>query len=471
MSTTDALPVLTTKYYTADEVNFTPGERSFVAWVSTETVDREGDVVVASGVDFKSEYVDKNPVVMAVHDYGKWPLGQCEWLKVKSARDWAGLYGKARIDDDDDTEVVWKKIKSRTVRGVSIGFRPPDDMAKGEWGPPTADELKRNPHWKGAKRVIRRCVMIEFSVCPIGMNANALIEAVSKGLHRPRYAEPVMTREEIVESALAGVTLAAVETKGAALGRIGAQAADAVLSRLSDSLRWYLSGLAWDSAATPEAQAEKCRAACDEFCDAFVAALASLKPLDAGAVDSAFGLIARQFNLPASVAKTLPDKGPADDRKAAVADDGDDDEPDGDEDDGPVRKGHFVKVVKGPHRGAVGKVASVHRSGLVPDVDDDVPATKADPACRVKCYKAMGDGHKETDFHVGCKMAHCEKTDDLKPPKRTKGLPDPLRLPPIAGKTDAEIAAEKLAEVRKAFSPAAVKTLLEQEHDRRVGAV
>lgn len=371
---------LVTKYYTADEVNFTPGERSFVAWVSTEQVDREGDVVVASGVDFKTEYL-ANPVVMAVHDYGRWPLGQCEWLKVKSGPQWRGLYGKANVDDDADAEVVWKKIQKRTVRGVSIGFQPAKGMKSAEWGPPTADELRKNPHWKGARRIIRRCVMIEFSVTPIGMNPSALIEAVSKGLHRPRYAEPVMSDDE---TTLDGDPVAKAD----------------------------------DDA--PEAAPD---------------------PVET---------------------------------KAAVVDpsaDNDEDEPDDDEDDGPIRKGHYVNVVKGRHKGVVGKVASVHRAGLIPDVDDDVPTTKDDPGVRVKCYKAMGDGHKESEHHVGCKMAHVVKCDDLKPPARRKGLPDPVKLPPLVGKTDAELAAERLAEVRKALSPEAIKAIVERERDRALGAV
>jgi len=469
---TDTLP-LTRKYYTADEINFTPGERSFVAWISVETVDREGDVVVAKGIDF-GEYMT-NPVVVAIHDYGKWPLGQCEWLKVKSTPKWKGLYGKANVDDDEDTEVVWKKIQGRSVRSVSIGFLPPEDMSKGEWGPPTADEVRRNPHWAGAKRVIRRCQMIEFSVCPIGMNPHALIEAVSKGLHRPQFSTPEVpvsepdAKDDIVEAAVQSVTLASLETKGAALGRIGAVSASAVLDRLSDSLRMYLGSLVWDPATDAGTLKEKCQAACDEFCDAFVAALNVLRPLDAGAVDNVFSVLARNFKLPSTPAG--PAAGPV--VKALPPDEDDDeDEPDDDADDKfPVRKGQFARVVKGPQRGHVGKVVSVHRSGLVPDVDDDVPATKGDPACRLKCYKAMGDGHRETEHHVGAKMAHMEKCADLKPPSRKKGLPDPVTLPPLVGKSDAEVAADRLRAMREQITPARISELVQRQVDKALGAV
>ena len=379
---TDTLP-LTRKYYTADEINFTPGERSFVAWISVETVDREGDVVVAKGIDY-SEYMT-NPVVVAIHDYGKWPLGQCEWLKVKSTPKWKGLYGKANVDDDEDTEVVWKKIQGRSVRSVSIGFLPPEDMSKGEWGPPTADEVRRNPHWAGAKRVIRRCQMIEFSVCPIGMNPHALIEAVSKGLHRPQFSTP-----------------------------------EVPVSDTNDAPAVEPETVVPDPEPTPA-------------------------PVPAAG----------------PVVKALPPD-----------EDDDEDEPDDDADDKfPVRKGQFARVVKGPQRGHVGKVVSVHRSGLVPDVDDDVPATKGDPACRLKCYKAMGDGHRETEHHVGAKMAHMEKCADLKPPSRKKGLPDPVTLPPLVGKSDAEVAADRLRAMREQITPARISELVQRQVDKALGAV
>lgn len=385
--TTTTVPLIT-KYFTADEINFTPGERSFVAWISVEVVDREGDVVVAKGIDF-AEYMT-NPVVVAIHNYGKWPLGQAEWLKVKTSPKWTGLYGKANVDDDEDSEVVWKKIQGRSVRSVSIGFLQPDNAAKGEWGPPTPEEVRRNPHWAGAKRVIRRCKMVEFSVCPIGMNPAALIEAVSKGLHKPQFSTPEVTVDE---------------------------------------------------PETPAVEPE---------------------PVAKATPDPITEMVTKG---------DPPVKGAGSDSKVAMSDD-DEDEPDDDEDDKfPIRKGHYVKVVKGMHKGHMGKVASVHRSGLIPDVDDDVPTTKNDPGCRVKCYKMMGDGHRETEHHIGTKMAHCEKCGDLKPPSRKKGLPDPVTLPPLVGKSDAELAAERLHAMQKAITPEAIKAAVERQIDKVLGAV
>jgi phage head maturation protease len=147
--------------------------------------------------------------------------------------------------------------------------------------------------------------------------------------------------------------------------------------------------------------------------------------------------------------------------KALPAPDDDDD----DADEGPVRNGHFVKCVKGPHKGMAGKVKSVHRAGMVPDVEDDCYGSKADPGCRVCVYKPMGEGHKETDHHVGVKASHLERTDDLKPPKRKKGI-DPLTLPPLTGRTDEAVAAAQLRTLTEG-----VTKQLRMQQEKAMGAV
>ena len=207
------LPGLTSKHFTPAEINFTPGERSFVAWISLDVVDNEGDVVVPTGVDFESVYMGVkgdprrpgNPVVMAVHDYQRWPLGTCEWIKVarpSKRLNFSGLYSKTLIDEDPDALKVFGMIQRRVVRGISIGFRPPENFQPGEWGPPTHAELVARPDWATARRVIRRCVLLEYSVVPIPMNQAALIVAVSKGLQLPSYLQDKvkpMSTPEVLE--------------------------------------------------------------------------------------------------------------------------------------------------------------------------------------------------------------------------------------------------------------------------------
>lgn len=93
--------------------------------------------------------------------------------------------------------------------------------------------------------------------------------------------------------------------------------------------------------------------------------------------------------------------------------------PDDDADDRRPRVGHYVKFDTGKYKG-VGKVVSVHKGEFVPDVEDDVLGDDGDPGVKVRCYKAMGDGHRETGMHVGCRLSQVAKCDALRPPGGTK---------------------------------------------------
>lgn len=377
-------PDLLRKVYDPAEVNFAPGERSFVAWISTETIDHEGDVVVAKGIDFTTVYLPKNPVVMAFHDYGRWPVGKSDWIKSKTTSGFAGLYARTVMDDDPDSEILWKKIQNRTVRGISIGFKPPIDMQKSEWGPPTPDELRKNPHWKGAARIIRRCLLFEYSIVPIPMNSDALITAVAKGMCRPQYLgqePPAMDEtEEKVE---------------------------------------------------PETEIE----VVTEEAEVKVKAMTEGSSASGGAATKS------------------------------------EDEADDDEKPPEFKKGDYAKCLKGEHSGAVGKVKSVHKGEMVPDVEQECMSSKSDPAVRLCIHKAMGSGHIETSHHIGVKCKELQKIDELVPPQKTKKGIDPAMLPPLVGKSDAEVQAEQFATLKKTLTPTFLKAELIRAQDRALGAV
>lgn len=186
------------KDYVPEETNLVPGESSFISWITMDNVDREGDVVIAANVDFTTDFLGVNgdpskpgnPVVMAFHEYNKYPIGRCLWIKhgrPSPTRAFSGLYAKTLMDSDPDAQRAFGLVQRRIVRGISIGFRPPDDMKSGEWGPPTAEEIRLRPDWVKARRIIRRSILIEYSLCSLGMNQLALITAVSKGLSLPSY--------------------------------------------------------------------------------------------------------------------------------------------------------------------------------------------------------------------------------------------------------------------------------------------
>lgn len=414
MTTQEQGLTLTRKVFDPVASHFTPGERSMVAWLTMDCVDHEKDVVVSSGIDYKT-YFQSNPVVLAVHDFGRWPLGKCAWIQAKKNEGFNGLYAKTILDSDEEAEKVWGKIKSGSLKGISIGFRPPDDLRPGEWGPPTREELARRPDWKGAERVIRRCVLLEYSVCSLPMNPRALVDAVNKGVHRPVY------------------NLA----KGAAMDE-----------------------------ETPEVEPED-KAACDcgeakcEECSERLRRKAEDDDADEGDDE-------------APEAKAMDEA----ETESTEAEEDLDDEAEEEEGAG-FKRGDHVKV-KSPVYKGVGVVQGVHRRGIVPHANNDLMASKDEPAARVKCYKAMGDGHTPTDFHVAVKCAHMSKMDEpMKPPSKgkraswdtaTKTDDSPIGestgpLPPLVCLSDTEIAQKALKEI------AAIPNQIEEYLYKLVGGV
>ncbi len=495
-------------------------------FMSTDQVDEDNEVVLPGGCELGR--FEKNGPLMLAHDWQKavsyypLPIGQVEWVKKRPH----GLLGGIRFARGSEMgREVKALVDEEILRGVSVGMRVLDQSAM------TRAEADSRADWqaafartKGRINVIRKWKLLELSVVPIPSNEDALIETLRvKGLSRPAWVAPAATattatkevtmnepevpdRDRLTATHPDAARLiqeltdpSDVRLKGTYLGELRAPALAAVVERLMASLASYLWSVVYDSRSTVAELDGKLRGACDEFRDAIGTVFGSLESLRTGPdLASAVGVSLRAlsaamsdpckaaFGDPAAMladadlfAKAASD-GPG--RGGDPDDDGDENADEDDDNDGPIRKGHSVKVVKGSYKGMVGKVRSVHRGELVPDVQDDVIGTKAEPAARVCCYKAMGDGHKETAHHIGVLCKHLEKTDDLKPPKRGKGAapaepePEPVELgftlDPAEVRTDEQVRAERdRAAVAAATSPEAVKTLVKAIVDELQGVV
>jgi hypothetical protein len=143
------------------------GERADISLVSVEKVDREGEVVKAKGVDLA--HFQANPVVCFAHRYDDLPVGKCQWIKQVPG----GIKAKTIYSEATEmSRAVWQMTREGVLSGKSIGFIP--TMMR----PPNPDE----PHWKHAAAVVESSVLLEYSVAPVPICAEALVEAVSKGL-------------------------------------------------------------------------------------------------------------------------------------------------------------------------------------------------------------------------------------------------------------------------------------------------
>lgn len=157
------------------------GSNSDVSMVTTDDVDRDGEVMLPEGInldDFR-----KSPTVFYCHEYTQ-PVGKCLWIKPETNPGNIGLsamtrYAKKPADWQGPwlPDAVHSMMQEGIGTGKSIGFIPTSKRA------PTADELKTRPDWKNANNgIIDRCVLLEYSVAPLPANQNALSLAVSKAL-------------------------------------------------------------------------------------------------------------------------------------------------------------------------------------------------------------------------------------------------------------------------------------------------
>jgi len=146
------------------------------AVISTESIDRDGEVLIAQGMD-SSEY-DDNPVVFYNHDYAQ-PIGQVTNLRRGKDKVEATIKFAKRPDDFQGSyfpEFVESLVQQGIVKGISVGFVPkPGGVRK-------ASAKDRESYGDDVQQVYSQWKLLEVSVAPLPANGRALVSAVRKGL-------------------------------------------------------------------------------------------------------------------------------------------------------------------------------------------------------------------------------------------------------------------------------------------------
>jgi len=197
-------------------IDYQPGyeERVLSYTCSDESVDRYGDIIRQEGWDLKN--FQKNPVVMGFHNYGTFPVGNSlkEWVDGSPQKDANGksgaklkmwvLFADKAVNEDADK--AFRMAKSGFMKAGSVGFLPKTVNN------PTKDEreaLGMTP-W-GVEYQSQE--LLEHTVCGVPANANALQEAVSKGIIEKKElkgwykdAELEVLKEENLEQKFTGDT-------------------------------------------------------------------------------------------------------------------------------------------------------------------------------------------------------------------------------------------------------------------------
>lgn len=162
----------------------------FVA--SDETIDRDGDIIRASGWDLKN--YKKNPVVLLGHDYGSFPIGKAPSIRVEDKALIAPV--EFALEDSGNVgEVAFKLAKGGFLRGMSVGFRA---IAKEE------DEDVAPGY------IFTKQELFEVSIVTVPANPNALArgliseqeaEAWNKAITKGQSIDPA--RVDAIEAKLA----------------------------------------------------------------------------------------------------------------------------------------------------------------------------------------------------------------------------------------------------------------------------
>jgi len=148
--------------------------RRFLSVITTDSLDRDGEVLIPDGMD--STEFERTGTVFWNHNYDM-PIGK--------------LVGKLRRNDDSveaETEFAVRPddyqgeffpdfaramVEQGVVRGVSVGFIALDMRRAG------TRDIER--YGESCKRVINRWKLLEYSIAPVQCNPDALIASVNKG--------------------------------------------------------------------------------------------------------------------------------------------------------------------------------------------------------------------------------------------------------------------------------------------------
>lgn len=162
------------KFFACSKAEVNEEERTVVAYVTTEALDRDKEIVLAAGADLTN--YRKNPVVLWGHDSRSPPVAKNIWIR----QDGHGLLAKTQYAKTDRAEEIWQLRKEGFLKGYSIGFQPKTGKTiegLAAYGPPHEKELRANPEWKEARNIVRAWEMVEYSDVPVPCNPEALARA------------------------------------------------------------------------------------------------------------------------------------------------------------------------------------------------------------------------------------------------------------------------------------------------------
>jgi HK97 family phage prohead protease len=145
-----------------------PAQREIVGMITTNSVDRYGEIVEPDGAALES--YRKNPVVLLNHKNWGLPVGKNLWIKTEGN----GLLAKTRFADTSEGIDTFRLYDQGFMKAWSIGFLPLT------WEDGTAAA--------GYRRKFTRWELLEYSAVTVPANPEAVSRALDC-IESPRIRE------------------------------------------------------------------------------------------------------------------------------------------------------------------------------------------------------------------------------------------------------------------------------------------
>lgn len=166
------------------DAQITVEKGQFVATISTDSIDRDREVMIPEGMD-ATEW-QKNPIIFWNHDHDR-PIAKGIGKLKRADHHIISIAEFAKRPDGFEGEFfpdfARTLVEQGIVKGVSVGFEPIDSRK------PTSDDRKK--YGDMVERVTNRWRLFEWSLAPLQCNQDALIETVGKGLISVKQAKDV----------------------------------------------------------------------------------------------------------------------------------------------------------------------------------------------------------------------------------------------------------------------------------------
>lgn len=167
----------TYRHQTTRGADLLPGDRADVSWITTEAVDRAGEVISARGMD-DSQFA-LNPLVTLNHDYSLPPVGRSVWRRrvdhgIKARTHYPPRPAGWPLTQGWPSDQVFALIQAGLLVGKSIGFLPLQTHI------PDEKEVRRRGWPDHVRLVIDRWLLLEYACVSLPANPETLVESVAK---------------------------------------------------------------------------------------------------------------------------------------------------------------------------------------------------------------------------------------------------------------------------------------------------